>query len=194
MEIKEQSASNARYAHLLARVALRDRKAFHTLYQSVGADLNGVAFRILRTNDLAQDVLQESFMQIWNNAHTYNNSLGEPITWMRAIVRYRALDKLQAHKRKREDFVGDDMLNDFHDEAPTSDPAVLVEIERTMGSLAHCLETLSSVSRASILAAYYNGESREEISARNGVPVNTVKSWLKRGLERLEQCLRQTAI
>ncbi|MDX5299012.1 MAG: RNA polymerase subunit sigma-70, partial [Gammaproteobacteria bacterium] len=99
---------NVRSANLLARIALRDRSAFEALYRLVSAKLNAVALKMLGSQDAAADVLQESFMQIWHNAASYRAELGEPLTWMRAIVRYRALDRVQAGKRRPEDGLDDE--------------------------------------------------------------------------------------
>ncbi len=185
---------NEQGAHLLARIAMRDRAAFETLYRLVSGKLNAVALRMLGAPEVAADVLQESFMQIWHNAGSYRRDQGEPLAWMRAIVRYRALDHLQSGKRRREDFPGDDELHQFHDQTATGQPEVQSELDGQRHQLDLCLGQLSGSMRESVTLAYYYGHSREEISQRLHTPINTVKSWLKRGLERLELCLRQSAI
>src|SRR5688572_11780816 len=84
---------------LLARCALRDTAAIKVLYDHLGGYFNVIAFRLLKSEDLSNDVLQEAFVQIWQNAGTYRADLATPLTWMTSIVRYRALDRLAKEKR-----------------------------------------------------------------------------------------------
>jgi DNA-directed RNA polymerase specialized sigma24 family protein len=105
--MEERTEEQQALARLLARIALRDRSAFERLYQQVNGKLNSVALAIVGQQALADDVLQDAFMQIWHNAGSYHEELGTPLVWMRAIVRYRAFDQLSQQKRKRQ-LTGDD--------------------------------------------------------------------------------------
>lgn len=172
---------------LLARCALADQVAFAQLYQITASKLNGIAFRVLRNTDSANEVLQEAFVQIWNNASEYRPDKAEPMTWMASIVRYRAYDRIRFEQRRIEGAQLQADIEDFeHIESNQKDGAFLCEMNQQLET---CLATLEITQRKSILMAYYFGFSREEISAELNKPINTVKSWLRRGIERLQLCL-----
>ena len=182
---------DARLAELLARCALRDQSALRLLYEEVAAKLNGIAFRITRAQDIAEDVLQISFTQIWNDAERYRPDLARPLTWMTSIVRHRALDRLKADRRRSN--VIDDNVELEADELASGDrgPMEHFALSESQGELRSCLERLSERQQQAVMLAYYYGYSREEIAAKLNSAVGTVKSWLHRGLQRLEQCLTQ---
>jgi len=174
---------------LLAKSAMGDQTAFAEIYTLVGGKLNGIAFRILRNVDSANEILQEAFVQIWNNAGEYRADKAEPMTWMASIVRYRAYDRLRFEKRRIEGAQIKADLENFDDiESRQTDGVLLCEINQ---ELKLCLGLLDLNQRKSVLMAYYYGYSREEISRHFDTPINTVKSWLRRGLERLQTCLGQ---
>lgn len=173
---------------LLAQCALGSQSAFSQLYKAVAAKLNGIAYRILNDTESANEVLQEAFLQIWHKAGEYRSDKAEPMTWMASIVRYRAYDRIRFEQRRIEgaqiqsdlesfDIIADERLNQ----------ALTCELDQ---QLEHCLATLETNQQGSILMAYYYGFSREEISGHFEAPINTVKSWLHRGIERLQQCLK----
>lgn len=171
---------------LLSRTAMGDRAAFKSLYDLTSSKLNGVAFRIMNNVDAANEVLQEAFIQIWKNASEYRGGVSDPIAWLSSIVRYRAFDRLKLEKRRvvGTHFQGEvnllEMVSDAQDDYQSCD---------INQQLSDCLEQLEAPQQKSILMAYYYGYSREEISEYFGSPVNTVKSWLRRGLGRLQKCL-----
>ena len=173
--------------NLLAKCSLGDQVAFAKLYQTVSSKLNGVAYRIMNNAETANEVLQEAFVQIWNNASEYRPDKAEPMTWMASIVRYRAYDRIKFEKRRIEGAQFKADIDNFDDiESKQKDGVLLCELNQ---ELEQCLETIENNQRKSILMAYYYGFSREEISSQLDTPVNTVKSWLRRGIERLQQCL-----
>jgi RNA polymerase sigma-70 factor (ECF subfamily) len=175
---------------LVARCALRDQDALKTLFDRLGPYLNAVAFRILKSEELSNDVLQDAFIQIWLNAASYRPDLARPLTWITSIVRYRALDRL-AKERKHQ-------VREFNDEdggevcsalCSADDPEQQAHMDHLQTLIATCMQRLTDNSRRSIQLAYLEGYSREEIANRLQTNVNTVKSWLHRGAERLKQCL-----
>ncbi|MAR89309.1 MAG: RNA polymerase subunit sigma-24 [Pseudomonadales bacterium] len=175
--------------HLLARIALKDQQALQQLYEKVAARLNGVAMRILRDADLSNDALQEAMLQIWHNAGEYRRSQSEPMTWMTSLIRYRTLDKLKAEQReqkRRDQYEAvESLLGESNEASPV---AGLLQGEMDQ-HLRGCLDALDTMNRNAILMAYYYGYSREDIAIHVAQPVNTIKSWLKRGLTRLAKCL-----
>lgn len=182
---------DGRLADLLARCALRDQNALRVLYEEVAEKLNGVAFRITRAPDIAEDVLQVSFTQIWRDAERYRPDIARPMTWMTSIVRHRALDRLNADRRRSN--VIDESIELEVDQLASVGREALEHfgLNESQSDLRYYLERLSEGQQRSVLLAYYYGYSREEIAAKLNTAVGTVKSWMHRGLQRLEQCFQQ---
>lgn len=174
---------------LLARCALEDRRAFKHLYDASAGKLNGIAYRIMHNVDSADEVLQEAFIQIWRRATEYRSDIAEPMTWMASIVRYRAFDRLKREKRRIEGSQIKAELAEFESIPDgANDQPDLCEVNQQLEA---CLQALEQSQQESILMAYYYGYSREEISEHFNKPINTIKSWLRRGLTRLQQCLEK---
>jgi len=174
---------------LLARIALKDQAALEQLYGLVSAKLNGVAMKLLNDADLSNDVLQETFLQIWNNAGEYRRHLSEPMTWMTSLLRYRSLDKLKVESREQKRRDQHEEVQALFDEESSQTPLSKMLQDNTDDRLNLCLKTLETLNRNAILMAYYYGYNREDIAIHLEKPVNTIKSWLKRGLTRLAECL-----
>lgn len=185
----EANARDQELTNLIGRCALRDQTALKQLFERIGPYLNAIAFRILRSDEAAADVLQEAFIQIWNNAGSYRPHLSKPLTWLASIARYRALDRLDSEQRLRQRFksFGDD--DDIESIPGPANPEADVHKLQLNFHLHRCLGTLGDDIRRSIELAYLYGHTREEIAQQFSTNVNTVKSWLHRGAERLKQCL-----
>jgi RNA polymerase sigma-70 factor, ECF subfamily len=169
---------------LLARSALGDRAAFCALYRAAAPKLLGVALRILRREDWAEEVLQECYVSIWTHAPDYRPALAAPMTWMTSIVRNRCLDWL---RRPNPEPLEDEAL-----EALASDnPGPLAELERGRdhAALARCLRGLEAKQRQAIALAFFDGLSHAELAQHLREPLGTVKTWVRRGLARLRSCL-----
>jgi len=170
---------------LLALVAKGDQAAFERLYAATRAKLYGVVLRILRRADLADEVMQDTYLKIWRNAGEFDPRIATPITWMVAIARNRALDLV---RKKRETSIEDEPSAM---EAPSEDAHPLDRQEMTdeLRRLLACLGDLEAERRRLILLAYYGGWSREQLAAKFEAPVNTVKTWLRRSLIQIRECL-----
>ncbi|WP_372240731.1 RNA polymerase sigma factor [Pseudomonas sp. PB120] len=169
---------------LLAQCSLGDRRAFETLYRSVGPRLHGVALRFMGRPDLAEEVLQESFVRIWNNASRYEPHLSAPLTWMINITRHQAIDQLRKHR--------DRPLTDLEEQALVDEsPSAHDQLSsaREANALNRCLESLDGMQRQSITVAYFQGLSCSELAEHLAAPLGSVKSWIRRGMERLRRCL-----
>lgn len=177
---------NSQLEDLLSRTALGDRQAFKTLYEASSSKLTGIAYRIMNNVDSANEVLQEAFIQIWKNASEYRPGTSEAMAWMASIVRYRAFDRLKFEKRRIE---GAQIQSDLENFDSVSDDKDNIQSCDLQQQLQDCLEQLEASQQKSVLMAYYYGYSREEIAEHFDSPVNTVKSWLRRGLVRLQACL-----
>jgi RNA polymerase sigma-70 factor (ECF subfamily) len=170
---------------LLRRVAARDRTAFATLYRQTNAKLHGVVARILSRGDLSGEVLQEVYVRIWEKASDFDLARGSPIAWMATIARNRALDEV----RRVKPMSLEDMPEGFEPAAEEVDPLAYRERSEQLTALTNCLKTLDEEKRQIVLLAYYRGMSREALSARFHTPVPTIKTWLRRGLAQLRDCL-----
>ncbi|WDE12608.1 RNA polymerase sigma factor [Thalassomonas haliotis] len=171
-----------------------NKNAFSCLYQKTAGRLNGIAYRITRNADSANEVLQEAFIQIWQNRDQYQAEKCDPFIWLAAIVRYRAYDRLRYDKRRhQQDMVEWNELDEYaiNIEELNQYSQQLAIDSNSQQALHGCLEKLEQKQSQSILMAYLYGYSREDISTYFDTPVNTIKSWLRRGLGRLQQCLNQ---
>ncbi|MGY1881118.1 MULTISPECIES: RNA polymerase sigma factor [Pseudomonas] len=169
---------------LLAQCALGNRQAFETLYRSVSPRLHGVALRFMGRTDLAEEVLQEAFVRIWYNASRYEAHLAAPMTWMVNITRNLAIDQLRKH---REQPLADGQQDALIDDAPSAHDQL--DHERQAHALNRCLDTLDGMQRRSISVAYFQGLSCSELATQLAAPLGSVKSWIRRGMERLRRCL-----
>jgi RNA polymerase sigma-70 factor (ECF subfamily) len=172
---------------LMARCALRDQRAFAELYRQTSAKLYGVAIRILRREDWAEEVLQESFVNIWNHIADYSVTRSAPMTWMTAIVRNRALDWLRRPNLEQGDEDYDLLVELVPDDAPG--PDVILGDSRSATALTECLKQLSGNQRQTIVLSYVHGLSHGELAKHLKEPLGTVKTWIRRGLEKLKGCM-----
>ncbi len=170
---------------LMARVARQDKTAFAELYRATGGKLFGIALRILRRRDLAEDILQDAYAKIWQRAREFDAAKASAITWMATIVRNRALDEL----RRKSTLSMQELPQAFEPSADTPDPLGERERSEDLGRLLACLEKLEGSKRQMVLLAYCHGLSREALAARFGAPVPTIKTWLHRALSQLRLCL-----
>jgi RNA polymerase sigma-70 factor, ECF subfamily len=170
---------------LLAAVAKGDQAAFERLYAATRAKLYGVTLRILRRPDLADEVLQETYFKVWRSAGEFNPRLASPITWMVAIARNGALDML----RKKTEASIEDEPQAIEVSAAEVDPLAGRQMTDDLRRLLGCMGGLDEEHRRVILLAYYNGWSREQLAAKFDKPVNTIKTWLRRGLIQIRECL-----
>jgi RNA polymerase sigma-70 factor, ECF subfamily len=169
---------------LIGKIALGDRAAFRSLYAATSAKLFGVCLRVLKNRTDAEDVLQEAYVKIWHNAARYQVSGYSPITWLVAIARNQSIDRLRARKPDAAELSEAD---DMADHAATPEQLAVAggEAER----LRLCLDKLSPGRAEAVKAAYMEGYSYQELADRLDQPINTVRTWLRRSLISLKECL-----
>jgi RNA polymerase sigma-70 factor, ECF subfamily len=172
---------------LLRRCAAADSDALQRLYALVSPILFACVIRILRRRSLAEDALQDVFISIWQQAGQFTAVRGRPMAWMMSIARYRAIDLL---RRER--------LAPMLAAQPEEYRSIDAELDSEGGSAAwlpsdelmkRCLGLLSNEQAHCLELAYVNGNSHEEIARLMGNPLGTVKSWIRRALRSLRQCL-----
>lgn len=170
-------------SHLIASAAKRDVTAFEQLYATTSAKLYGVVLRILRRHDLARDVFEESYVQIWQDASQYDPAQTGPVAWLVAIARRRAIDRA-----RRSDAVASDAEPEI---AGAESPGVLSRCEMTddLMRLLTCIGRLEPDRQRMLLLAYYGAFSRDQLAVKLDTPVHLLKASLRRGLFEIEQCL-----
>lgn len=169
----------------LAACAAGDKSGLRQLYDQEAPRMIGVALRIIRRRDLAEDIVHDAFMRIWRAAGRYDSSLGSPRAWIYAIVRNLAIDSIR--NSQREEFVDDEQLAGMIDSASETTP--FFERLSESNALRRCLQGLEPKRRASLLMAYAQGCSHGEIAGKLGVPLGTVKAWIRRSLTALRECM-----
>ncbi|MES1942650.1 putative RNA polymerase sigma factor (ECF family) protein [Salinisphaera sp. PC39] len=168
-----------------------DQRAFRQLYTATSPQLYALLLRILKTEERAEDALQDAFVKIWQKAGTYSPDRGAPLTWLMSVARYRALDLLR--RQRPEVGLPEDadlaaaVLVDEVSRSPAQDQETLQSLE----SVQTCLGTLQDEHKRSLLLAYYDGLTHQELSRKLDAPLGTVKSWIRRGLMRLRECLAE---
>ena len=177
-------SDTADIADLIARCALRDRQAFRDLYSRTSAKLYGVTLRILRDRSEAEEALQEVYVKIWQRADKYIPGGYSPISWLVAVARNHSLDVLRARKPRSEDI---DLALDVADAGPDPEQSAADRGERSR--IDHCLDQLDADKAGAVRGAYLDGYSYEELSSRFNVPLNTMRTWLRRSLLKLRDCL-----
>jgi RNA polymerase sigma-70 factor (ECF subfamily) len=186
---------NVRLAELLARTALADQAAFGELYRATSAQLYGTALRILRNASMAEEVVQESYVAVWHHAASYAPAKSQPLTWLTAIVRNRCLDGLRRRELDTVSMASSDDDRDDFEIADDSPPVMQLLIDGADAlSVRECVEALEGGSRQAIALAFFQGLTHAELAAHLREPLGTVKSWVRRGLERLRQCLDRAGV
>ncbi|AKJ30258.1 RNA polymerase sigma-e factor sigma-24 [Caldimonas brevitalea] len=182
---------------MLARAGLRDRAAFAELYRLSASHLLGVILRIQSRRAQAEEVLQEVYLNIWRAAPGYQAAQSQPMTWLTSIARNRAIDsvrRLQARPQMAEAAAADeeqeiDVTEMYPDPGPG--PADLWQQAVAARLLQRCLAGLSAEQQQSLALAYYQGLSHTEVAEQLHAPLGSVKSWVRRGLQALKQCLER---
>jgi RNA polymerase sigma-70 factor (ECF subfamily) len=186
----DAEASRSQLATALVRVAAGDRAALRMVYRDTSAKLFGVLLRILNDRSEAEDVLQDVFVTVWRKAGSFDAARASPITWLVTIARNRAIDRLRAGggSRRTEPI---EAAGDVSDPAPAAAERVeqAQEEHHLRQRLARCLEELEAQHAAAIRAAFFDGATYDELARRMGVPLGTMKSWIRRGLLKLRACL-----
>jgi RNA polymerase sigma-70 factor (ECF subfamily) len=179
-------SDSAQLARLIESVSRGDRQAFALLYQRTSAKLYGICLRLLGSDAEAQDVLQEIYVAVWQKAHRYEAGKAAAITWLAVLARNRSIDRLRRRPLASE---GLDAAGEVEDDSPSAFD--LVGDAQDAARLGHCLEELEERARSMIRSAFLDGATYPELAEREGVPLGTMKSWIRRGLQRLRGCLER---
>jgi RNA polymerase sigma factor (sigma-70 family) len=182
VEARHREALN----RILLAVAQGDRDSFAALYRQTSAKLLGICLKMLRDRDEAEEVLQDVYITVWRRAATFDPSVASPITWLAAIARNRAIDRLRRHQTEHLDETAEENIAD---ETPT--PAALAERSQERRRLEQCLEALPERQGKLLREAFFTGTTYAELATRSSVPLGTMKSWIRRSLIQLKDCLER---
>jgi RNA polymerase sigma-70 factor, ECF subfamily len=186
---EQQMTASDDLSALMGRVALQDRAAFERVYHATCAHLLGVALRILNNRERAEEVLQEAFVNVWHGARGYNPSVATPMTWLINVVRNKAIDTLRsgATERRSTGALDDEAFELRADGA--LEPQQMLDDSLQRAHIDACMQSLNAQQRQALALAYYRGLVHTEIAAQMGAPLGTAKAWVRRGLDKLKECL-----
>ncbi|WFL78115.1 sigma-70 family RNA polymerase sigma factor [Altererythrobacter arenosus] len=170
----------------MARLAAGDRSALEDIYRATRVKLFGICLRILGDRKEAEDALQDVYVNLWQRADRYDAERASPISWLATFARNRAVDRLRRGK-VRGGAVPIEHAAALADEAPLAEE-LLIDAERST-RIHHCIETLEDNQRENIKGAFFGGSTYAELANAAGVPLGTMKSWIRRGLLKLKTCL-----
>lgn len=179
---------------LIDRVAMADEAALRELYELTSSKLYGVAVRVVSNRGWAEDVLQEAFINIWRIAGDYKASLSPPMAWLCLIVRSRGLDFLRRRSSDRADATQelDDVMAETL-EGDSANPMDTALAGEQAWALHQCLGQLDNKQREVVSLAYLRDLSHGELAEQLKLPLGTVKTWIRRGLEKLRGCMARFA-
>lgn len=179
------SARRARLADALVRTGYGDRSAFEAVYRATSAKLFGVCLRIFPDRNEAEEALQDAYLTIWNKAASFESGRASPISWLVAVTRNRAIDRLRA--RGKAGMTSLDEAAEIADPAPLADAQLLASGENHV--LHGCIEALERRDANFIRSAFIGGATYADLAAREGEPLGTVKSRIRRALIKLRGCM-----
>jgi RNA polymerase sigma-70 factor, ECF subfamily len=179
---------------LLAAVARGQQPAFAELYARTSPHLFALLSRMLQRRDWAEEALQDCYVRIWQRSVSYDSGRGAPMAWLMTIARYRALDLLRMRRPEvNESSFDENAGSPLEAEDVTQSPEDRAVEGEGIGRLEDCMKGLQVEQRRSVLLAYYEGYTHTELARRLNAPIGTVKSWVRRGLLQLRDCLGASA-
>ena len=184
---KEPGEARRRLSDALARAGQGSQAALAEIYEATSAKLFGICLRILGDRGEAEDALQDIYLNVWRKAGSFDPERASPITWLATLARNRSIDRLRAMGGRRSEPV--EAALDIAD--PTPDAAARMESSESTARLTGCIGELETRRAEAIRTAFYEGATYAELADRTGVPLGTMKSWVRRGLLQLKECLER---
>lgn len=176
-----------RLSLLLRLVAAGDHAAMEEVYRLTSARLYGLLLRMLPERVAADEVLQETYLTVWRRADGFVAGKSSPMSWLIAIARNKAIDRLRSDSKTAKNSSLDSLVEEPVDDRPS--PLRLLEADQERQQLHWCLDQLEERQREAIRSAFFSGLTYQELAERSSVPLGTMKSWIRRGLLRLKACL-----
>ncbi|MEP6972453.1 MAG: sigma-70 family RNA polymerase sigma factor [Betaproteobacteria bacterium] len=179
---------------LLDRVARQDPVAFKRLYELTSSKLYGLSIRVVGNRTWAEDVLQDAFLVIWRTCADYRGALSPPMAWMGLIVRSRGLDFLRRRASQRSHLtqeIDETMTDTLAGDMPS--PMDTAQASEQAWALHQCLQKLDNRQREVVSLAYVRDLSHGELAQQLQLPLGTIKTWIRRGMEQLRTCMARFA-
>jgi RNA polymerase sigma factor (sigma-70 family) len=176
-----------RLSEALARAGRGSQSALAEIYEATSAKLFGICLRILHDRAEAEDALQDIYLNVWRKASSFDAERASPITWLATLARNRAIDRLRASGSRRSEPL--ELGMGVADPSPGA--AVALEEAETSGRLSHCMGELEERRAEAIRTAFFDGATYADLAERSHVPLGTMKSWIRRGLLQLRECLER---
>ena len=190
MDSADQQTASAddrqRLSALLISLGSGDRSALAELYRRTSTKLFGICVQLMPSQSEAEDVLQEVYLTVWKRAGSFDPAKASPITWLCVVARNKAIDKL---RRARLPMADADAALEVEDDRATA--VEIIEQRQRDGQLVRCLDELDETQRSAIRSAFFNGNSYRALAESSDVPLGTMKSWIRRALLRLRECLER---
>jgi RNA polymerase sigma-70 factor (ECF subfamily) len=186
IDINERRGERTPLDQLMKDIALGNRQAFEKLYRDSSPQLFAICLKIVSQRSEAEDVLQEVFATVWRKASQYDVDRAGAMSWLAMIARNKAIDRIRSHPQARRS-ESLELAEEIAD--PTASPQLDAQASAERERLDACLKRLDDRRRSLIRAAFFDGSTYEELAARIGSPLGSVKSWIRRGLMQLRECL-----
>jgi len=185
-EVDFRMTTTAHLDEMIARTAMGSRADFEKLYKATSAKLFGICIRILNNESEAEEVLQEVYVKVWRSADKYASGNASPISWLAAIARNTSIDRYRRRKPESADI---DEAEVIADDAPSPEASAVLsnEVDRLNG----CMAQLKDRHADAVKNVYLGGWTYEEAAMKLDVPLNTVKTWIRRSLISLRECMNQ---
>lgn len=183
---EERTEAQLELAATLSCIARGDNAAFERLYRTTSAKLYSVISHIVRNDAAAEEVLQDVYFTIWSKSQLYDSSIASPMTWLITVARNKAIDRLRRDGTHIETEI-ERVAGILRDPEPMAIDQLARKQQRS--HLNRCLEELDVRQREAIRAAFFGGFTYDELAKKASVPLPTLKSWIRRGLLRLKDCL-----
>ena len=185
---RDVSGDRAMLARALQDVGTGDRSAFAEVYRKTSAKLFGICIRILGNRGEAEEALQEVYINVWQKAAAFDPARSSPITWLAALARNRSIDRLRSLGARPAEPIGADA---FEVQDPAALASEVLESSDEARRLSGCIGELEAKQAGAIREAFFGGVTYKELAERRSVPLGTMKSWVRRGLARLKECLER---
>ncbi|PJI88442.1 RNA polymerase subunit sigma [Sphingomonas koreensis] len=182
---RKRAEDRERLVGTLSRVARGEQEALRELYAATASKLFGVCLRISHDREAAEDILQDVYLKVWNKAGRFDAARASPITWLCAIARNTAIDWRRANRA--EPLLREDAAAHIADDRATA--AEQIGEAQDRARIFHCLDALEARQGSAIRAAFFDGFTYAQLADRMKVPLGTMKSWVRRGLIQLRDCL-----
>ena len=184
----DYSDARARLSDALARAGRGSQSALAEIYEATSAKLFGISLRILGDRGEAEDALQDIYLNVWRKAGSFDAERASPITWLATLARNRSIDRLRAlgGRRGSEPVEAALQIPD-----PSPDAAASLESSQSSAQLGRCISELEERKAEAIRTSFFEGATYAELAERSGVPLGTMKSWIRRGLLQLKECLER---